>query len=97
MKSFVANISHEVRSPLSTATLGLNCLKDIMSSSDHFMAAEMMDLTEDCKFSCVTATHILNDLLLFDKLENKMVALDKTAVNAKDFLVDFIRPYTRQV
>lgn len=97
MKTFVSYIAHEVRSPLSTAVLALDCLTEVHSKCTCACAAEADELTEDCRFSCDAAVHVLNDILLVDKLENKMVTLELSTIGAKEFLLDNVRPYRRQV
>lgn len=110
MKSFVRYVSHEVRSPLSTATLGLDCLRDMLLQmsmksqtpklyvlEDNNDFHESFDLIEDCKISCLAAVQTLNDLLLFDKLENNMLQLEPENVNCQTFLIDCLKPFLRQV
>lgn len=87
---------HEVRSPLSTALLGLQCLQTA-AEADEFDHDTLQEMNEDCQFSCETALQILNDLLLYDKMENKKVTLENSRLCAKDFLLRSIRPFRRQL
>eukprot|EP01031_Cornospumella_fuschlensis_P024241 gene24241-29312_t len=82
-KTFVRYISHELRSPLSTTSLGLDCLLEVLGRIQvpqelaHTMPiAELLELTQDCKSTTTSAIHTLNDLLLYDKIENKMLQLE---------------------
>lgn len=86
-------ILHEVRSPLSTAVLGLQCL--LSDSGEE--PSELYDFIQDCHGSCNVAMNILSDLLLYDKLENDMITLDLAPLNAKQFIIDCIRPFRVQV
>lgn len=87
---------HEVRSPLSTALLGLQCLQTAVEA-DEIDHDTLQEMNEDCQFSCEAALQILNDLLLYDKMENKMVSLENGRLLAKDFLLNSIRPFRRQL
>eukprot|EP01031_Cornospumella_fuschlensis_P036107 gene36107-43784_t len=53
-KTFVRYISHEVRSPLSTSSLGLDCLLQLLQeeSADR---QELLDLATDCKSATQSA------------------------------------------
>lgn len=96
-KIFVRYISHEVRSPLSTTTIGIDCLIELLQGPKRWSRAELLDLAKDCKVTCMTAVQTLNDLLLFDKIENNMMALETKAVTAKPFIQACVKPFTRQL
>ena len=82
--------------------LGIDCLYTCLTSAietqqRNLHIEELLELTRDSRLSCAAAMHTLNDLLLFDKIENNMLHLEKKEINCGDFLEDCIRPFVRQV
>jgi hypothetical protein len=51
----------------------------------------------DIKESCQSAIDILNDLLLYDKLEDGEMTLERRSVNVKLTLERMLKPFTVQV
>jgi signal transduction histidine kinase len=100
-KTFVRYISHEVRSPLSTTSLGLDCMFNLFTATNGNVSAlnysELVELVRDCRITCSAALHTLNDLLLFDKIENNMLKLEIKQTNIKSFLEECLQPFVRQV
>eukprot|EP01039_Chlorochromonas_danica_P011029 gene11029-12279_t len=120
-KTFVRYISHEVRSPLSTTSLGLDCMIDMldkqhkqllqqnadttfsmtsfasMPQQNSNLLAELLELAQDCKTTCVTAIQTLSDLLLYDKVESKMLQLECTDLGCLDFLDHCVHPLEKHI
>lgn len=96
-KTFVRYISHEIRSPLSNTSLGLDCLLDALKSDRRLNRAELVDISRDCKMTCNSALQTLNDLLLFDKIESQMLALERTTVMSYQYLTQYTAFYGRQL
>ena len=90
-KTFVRLISHELRSPLNAACLGLNqIINDVGSrveDKDHVDALE--DILRSCEFS----VGILDDLLSAELLGKGIMQLNKTTVSAFSFILDNITPF----
>jgi signal transduction histidine kinase len=59
--------------------------------------SELVELVRDCRITCSAALHTLNDLLLFDKIENNMLKLEIKQTNIKSFLEECLQPFVRQV
>eukprot|EP01039_Chlorochromonas_danica_P009415 gene9415-10401_t len=96
--SFVRYISHEVRSPLTTSKLALDCLVDLLQSSrGPSCPEEALELAMDCRTTCLSAIHTLNDLLLYDKVEERMLSLDCANIPCFDFLMTCIHPLENQI
>ena len=57
----------------------------------------MLDSIHDCQISCEEAVNILNQLLLYDKIDSGLLELDRTNVNIKEFLQSILDPFYRQV
>ena len=90
------------RSPLSTTSLGIDCLHSRLTTAlemkqTELPLEELLELTRDSRISCAAALHTLNDLLLFDKIENNMLQLEKKVTKCEEFFEDCIRPFVRQV
>lgn len=90
-------ISHEVRSPLSTASLGLDCLLELIERRRRMRRSELRDLVVDTRAACATALRTLNDLLLFDKIESSMIELELQSVSCRSFLLSGMKPFVRQL
>jgi signal transduction histidine kinase len=88
-KSYVRYISHELRTPMNTACLGLNLLlAEVGHRLEHGTAEERtrFETLTDINVACNTAVDILNDLLSFEKLESGILELHKEDVPALSFV-----------
>lgn len=102
-RMFVRYVSHEIRTPLNTVTTGLiliQSLKDQVSSctdpNTKNLLENIFSMTDDCKESCDVAVDILNELLLYEKLEGGILSLDKTVEPVKDVIHDAIHIFDIQ-
>lgn len=74
-----------VRSPLSTTSMGLDYL--INKLNDNTIALpEVLEVVSDSKSTCELATQTLNDLLMFDKIQNNMLDIAPTEVDGYGFV-----------
>lgn len=95
-KAYVNFISHEMRTPLNCALLGLNLLtKDIKKQPDDNTDSRL-DIIHDVVIGCETAVTILNDLLNFDKLEEGMMKLELKSVPALSFITSAAEMFSVQ-
>ena len=98
-KSYVRYISHEMRTPLNAATLGLNMLVTQLKKNKNPTSADM-ELSEslgDIQLACSTAVDILNDLLSFEKLESGILVLNRQDISAPKFLMEGVVMFSAQV
>ncbi len=94
-KNFVRYISHEIRTPLNTVVMGLQLVQEKFHtcgvvgfySGNNCSKSDIETMLNEIELSCRVAVDILNDLLLFDKIEEGLVMLQKTPVD----LVDCVR------
>ena len=84
-------ISHEIRTPLNVAYMGLQLLEE---ESDPLV---VKDIVKDSTSACSTAINILNDLLLFDKVEEGKMILDRAVVAVRPLLFECLRLFHLQV
>ncbi len=83
-------ISHEIRTPLNVAYMGLQLLSE---EEDPLHAKSILsDSTE----ACSTAISILNDLLLYDKIEEGNLVLELQTISVRPFLLKCIRMFQLQ-
>eukprot|EP01038_Epipyxis_sp_PR26KG_P006855 gene6855-9388_t len=96
-KTFVSYISHEIRSPLSTTNLGLDYLiEQLRSRKVEMCAEEVIDVLLDSKQACDLATKTINELLMFDKIESRMLEIEPVETKAFLFLMHCIKPFKIQ-
>ena len=81
-KMFMRYISHEMRTPLNTVSVGLNVLiKQLQTTfkmaSDHIIFMT----TKDIQASCTVAVEILNDMLLYDKIESGHLVVELSSLS----------------
>ena len=88
---FVRYVSHEIRTPLNTAFLGLQLLKS------EAMEQLSIDTIDDIKLSIDIAVNMLNDLLVYEKLEGNIMQLHCNNIRIQELIADTIRPFTLQV
>ena len=94
-KMFVRYISHEIRTPLNTVGMGLQVLKEELTvCGAHADVLRTVTNIENC---CEIAVDILNDLLVFDKLDSGILKLELERLNVFDFLTETIHPFFLQV
>jgi signal transduction histidine kinase len=94
---FVRYVSHEIRTPLNTTILGLKCLESDVKqylTEDQWNSIE--DIFEDVKDACGTAVDILNDLLLYEKLDAGIFNLALTPVSLSKFVNESVKIFRAQ-
>ena len=79
-KNFVRYVSHEIRTPLNTVFMGIQLARTQLAAGN---ADDSGSILHDVEESCVTAVEILNDILLYDKIEDGRMELEKSDVSAK--------------
>lgn len=82
-------MSHEIRTPLNVVLSGLELLERstallTSSSTAAEVGVDCAELITDSKNACIIAIDILNDLLLYEKLDSDILVLDKKRCNVMD-------------
>ena len=95
---FMRYVSHEMRTPLNTVLLGLSyvqkqLVKSLGVSTDH----ECYSAIKETQLSCEIAVNILNDMLLYDKVEDGLLKLELKRISPWLFFEDSIKPFFIQV
>mmetsp|Transcript_24831 Transcript_24831/g.41380 ORF Transcript_24831/g.41380 Transcript_24831/m.41380 type:complete len:896 (-) Transcript_24831:188-2875(-) len=97
-ETFLRYISHEIRSPLSTTTLGLDYLVQKLCKEDRgdISLDEIEEVVRDAKLSAEIATSTMNDLLLFDKITSSNFEIFPRTIRGWRFVKDCVRPFKTQ-
>ena len=98
-QAFMRYISHEIRGPLSTVILGINYvqgeLEEAFPYPDEVMTS-VLECVEDVHKSCEDALSVINDLLMYDKMQEGKVALEFGVVPLESFMTEMVKPYRAQ-
>eukprot|EP01034_Spumella_vulgaris_P030700 gene30700-37954_t len=95
-KTFVRYISHEIRSPLSSVSLGLDHLILSLTSGKMHSIDDILEVVRDAKVAADIATSTLNDLLMFDKIETGMLEINTAECNMHEFITSCVKPFSLQ-
>lgn len=76
---FVRYVSHEIRTPLNIAALGLAYLDEKLDETEKAKHG-INDTLEEIKLSCSIAVEILNDFLLYEKIDDGIFDLSLSRV-----------------
>lgn len=94
---FVRHVSHEIRTPLNTTIIGLQLLEAELKKPALVRDENLLsDLVADVNTSSVIAVDILNDLLLYEKIEGGLMALELAEVEAWDMIKEVLRVFRIQ-
>jgi signal transduction histidine kinase len=88
-------ISHEIRTPLNIVLSGLKVLEDDIAR--NVPQAELTETVLDIRGSCVIAVETLSEMLTYDKVESKSMALDMSDFGVQSFVTECLRPFYLQV
>ena len=87
-------ISHEMRTPLNVACLGIKILREEL---ERLGLHSLLDTAIDTEKSCKTAVDILNDMLLYDKVVSGLMGLEKRLIAPLDLITKMLGPFYLQV
>lgn len=90
-RKFVRFVSHEVRTPLSSMSMGLTVLKaELDARFGHYppqsKGGEMISLADEIAVNCHSAVDVMNDFLNYDKIETGTLTLDLSVVRLFDLV-----------
>ena len=97
-KAYVRFISHELRTPLNSVFMGMQLLLDqIPEDTQEPMELERKETLMETQSACSAALDILNELLLFDKLETGALVLNKLTVPVPELVEDSVKMFSVQM
>lgn len=89
-RQFVRYVSHEVRTPLNSCSLGLLYLRSMCTStapsvvSSENFCSEMVKVIDEITDSCDTAVHFMNNMLFYEKVDTLDLRLYFNQENLND-------------
>lgn len=92
---FVSHIAHEMRTPLSNVSIGLELLKaSLPSENEH--RTESGNILREVQYSTAAATQILTGILDYEKLGCGAMTVELASVHPLPFLKRVISPFNIQ-
>ena len=95
-KMFMRYISHEIRTPLNTTYLGMNVMKKQLNKN-KIDKNRCLKTLQETQISCDIAISILNDMLLYDKVESGLLKLEIESISPWLFFKQSIELFYIQV
>ena len=92
---FIRFVSHEMRSPLNTAFMTIDILRNELLRL--CVPEECVRQLDVIKRSCHVSMEVLDELLDYDKLEAGVMQLDRSVLNAHNLTRDAVRGAMREV
>lgn len=98
-KGYVRYLSHELRNPLNAILMGIQLSRDKLRIQTCFEngGSACSEILEDTLIACETALQILNELLMYDKIENGQLSMHKNEVNVVDLISNCIMLHSVQL
>ena len=85
--TFIRYISHEIRTPMNVIKSGLQVLRREFAASASALNPDVyLSIIDDVERSCEVALEVLNDMLLFDKIESGLLVLEMVDIDIWPFL-----------
>ena len=89
-QSFIRYISHEMRTPINIASVGL-LMHEKYLQENGFLDDDSSELLGDIKSAVVIALDTLNDVLNYEKLYSNLMVLERTIEKPIEFILSAIR------
>ena len=97
-KAYQRYYSHELRNPMTVAEVGVEyCMKKIPEHTTDIKMKEMRDTLAEVKVACEDSLIILDDFLLYDKIESSQLVVQKETINVINFISDYLAMYKIQL
>lgn len=87
-RDFYAMVTHDLRSPATTASLALEVLKELLARSGD---SEVMELVVAMEESMDRLLHLINDYLVYSEIESGYLQLDRSPTDLIPLLESSIR------
>lgn len=96
-KMFMRYISHEIRTPLNVVCMGLNLLYKDLTFMSISTCNQCLATLKETQSSCDIAVSILDDMLLFDKVESGLLQLELVSISPWNVFKTSVEPFYVQV
>lgn len=87
-RDFYAMVTHDLRSPATTASLALEVLREMLAGRE---APDVMDLVETMQESIDRLLSLINDYLVYSEIESGYLQLDRSQVDLCSLLESSVR------
>lgn len=94
-RTFVRYVSHEIRTPLNIVSMGLKLLSTGLAAPSVDLSV-LGDIAGDMQKSSREAVKILDQLLMYEKIDGNLFILNATRVSVLDFLARNVRSFEVQ-
>jgi signal transduction histidine kinase len=104
-RAFVRYVGHEIRTPLNTVTLGLDLIQSNITSfleksgtspSSVSILSQISQMVSEVSDSSTIAIDILNDMLLYDKVEQGNIAIYPEKITTSQLLTSLVSNFSIQ-
>lgn len=105
-RAFVRYVGHEIRTPLNTVTLGLDLIQSNITSyleksgvplASATILKQISQMVSDVSDSSTIAIDILNDMLLYDKVEQGNIVIYPEKIVSHQLLSNLVSNFSIQV
>lgn len=95
---YVSYFSNELSTPLSTVSMGIKLSQDqIAKDTANPNEIILRGILQDTAAACTASIDVLNDLLLYDKLDSGSLNLKKQDVIVVDLVTSTVKIHTAQL
>ena len=96
---FMRYLSHEIRTPLNSVYVGLTIMLTELKrlTVQGQQQRNLLETAMDTQKACQSAVDILDDMILYDRITNGFIGLDKTLFNPWALISDVVGPFRMQV
>jgi signal transduction histidine kinase len=91
--NFVRSVSHEIRTPLNVVMAGLQLIETQFKNE---ISPEVLALIEEIEQSCRDGVNILDDLLAYEKIEGRVLAVERQPISVTQLVKTCIHPFQMQ-
>jgi len=97
-KAYLRYVAHELRTPLSSASLGMSWLINTLSAIEDRdeLDDDLLETCNDVSKTLQVAVSIMSDLMTVNKIECGMFALHKQDVNIKGYVADCVASFNAE-
>lgn len=86
-------VSHELRSPLTVISVGIELIERELAAKRLPLEENSRDNLIDIKESCAMSIEILDNMLLYEKIDTKTLRLDCVTMNPLEAIRKILQPY----
>eukprot|EP01041_Mallomonas_annulata_P001395 gene1395-2687_t len=89
-------LSHQLRTPMNTVTLALQCLKSYTKTATEGFSCDAVELVDDAICSCIGVTKVLDNIIIYESLSNGTLKIYPQIVCPNEYLNDTLNSFIEQ-